>query len=54
MSGLAVPLLVLVVGHVGGVGDLNDRAADVLVVPSLWPEPYGLVGVEAARRGVPE
>lgn len=26
---------------------------DVLVVPSLWPEPYGLVGVEAGRRGVP-
>jgi glycosyltransferase involved in cell wall biosynthesis len=31
---------------------LLDRA-DILVVPSLWPEPYGLVGVEAARRGVP-
>lgn len=27
--------------------------ADVLVVPSLWPEPYGLVGPEAGRRGVP-
>jgi glycosyltransferase involved in cell wall biosynthesis len=27
--------------------------ADLLVVPSVWPEPYGLVGPEAARRGVP-
>jgi glycosyltransferase involved in cell wall biosynthesis len=28
-------------------------ASDVLVVPSLWPEPFGLVGIEALRRGVP-
>jgi len=28
-------------------------AAHLLVVPSLWPEPFGLVGVEAAGRGVP-
>lgn len=27
--------------------------ADLLVVPSLWPEPFGLVGLEAARVGVP-
>jgi glycosyltransferase involved in cell wall biosynthesis len=27
--------------------------ADLLVVPSLWPEPLGLVGLEAARLGVP-
>jgi glycosyltransferase involved in cell wall biosynthesis len=27
--------------------------ADLLVVPSVWPEPYGLVGPEACRRGVP-
>ena len=26
---------------------------DALVVPSLWPEPYGLVGPEAAQFGVP-
>jgi glycosyltransferase involved in cell wall biosynthesis len=26
---------------------------DALAVPSLWPEPFGLVGVEAAYRGVP-
>ena len=27
--------------------------ADLLLVPSLWPEPFGLVGVEAAAAGVP-
>jgi glycosyltransferase involved in cell wall biosynthesis len=26
---------------------------DLLVVPSLWPEPFGLVGPEAGSRGVP-
>jgi glycosyltransferase involved in cell wall biosynthesis len=26
---------------------------DLLVVPSLWPEPFGLVGPEAAQFGVP-
>jgi glycosyltransferase involved in cell wall biosynthesis len=26
---------------------------DLLVVPSLWPEPFGIVGVEAATVGVP-
>lgn len=25
----------------------------LLVVPSVWPEPFGLVGLEAAERGVP-
>jgi len=29
------------------------RTADLLVVPSLWPEPYGLVGLEAAALSVP-
>ena len=29
------------------------RAADLLVVPSLWPEPFGLVGLEAARHRLP-
>ncbi len=29
------------------------RNADVLIVPSQWPEPFGLVGVEAASVGVP-
>ncbi len=27
--------------------------ANLLIVPSLWPEPFGLVGVEAGRQGVP-
>lgn len=27
--------------------------ADLLVVPSVWPEPFGLVGPEAGLRGVP-
>lgn len=29
------------------------RAASVIAVPSLWPEPFGLVGLEAAVHGVP-
>jgi glycosyltransferase involved in cell wall biosynthesis len=29
------------------------RNADVLIVPSQWPEPFGMVGVEAACVGVP-
>lgn len=29
------------------------RKASVLVVPSLWPEPFGLVGLEAGHYGVP-
>jgi glycosyltransferase involved in cell wall biosynthesis len=29
------------------------RDADLLVVPSRWPEPFGLVGVEAAAVGLP-
>lgn len=27
--------------------------ADLLVVPSVWPEPFGLVGPEAGRLGLP-
>jgi glycosyltransferase involved in cell wall biosynthesis len=27
--------------------------ADVVAVPSLWPEPFGLVGIEAQARGRP-
>ena len=27
--------------------------SDLLVVPSLWPEPFGLVGLEAGGHGVP-
>lgn len=29
------------------------KACDLLVVPSLWPEPFGLVGLEAGKFGVP-
>jgi glycosyltransferase involved in cell wall biosynthesis len=29
------------------------RAAEVLAVPSVWPEPFGLVGVEAGCVGLP-
>lgn len=31
--------------------ELSDAA--VLVVPSLWPEPFGLVALEAAAKGIP-
>ena len=27
--------------------------ADLLAVPSVWPEPFGLVGPEAGRLGIP-
>lgn len=29
------------------------RAASLVAVPSLWPEPFGLVGLEAGTHGVP-
>jgi glycosyltransferase involved in cell wall biosynthesis len=29
------------------------RGSSVVVVPSLWPEPFGLVGLEAGVHGVP-
>jgi glycosyltransferase involved in cell wall biosynthesis len=29
------------------------RRSDLLAVPSLWPEPFALVGIEAASLGVP-
>jgi glycosyltransferase involved in cell wall biosynthesis len=29
------------------------RESDLLVVPSVWPEPFGLVGPEAGLHGVP-
>src|SRR5262249_24938676 len=28
-------------------------SARLLLLPSIWPEPFGLVGLEAARYGVP-
>jgi glycosyltransferase involved in cell wall biosynthesis len=33
--------------------DVLLEACDLLVVPSLWPEPFGLVGPEAGLFGVP-
>jgi glycosyltransferase involved in cell wall biosynthesis len=36
----------------GRQADLMERA-DLLVVPSLWPEPFGLVGIEAGLHGLP-
>jgi glycosyltransferase involved in cell wall biosynthesis len=32
--------------------ELLERS-DLLVVPSLWPEPFGMVGLEACMHGVP-
>jgi glycosyltransferase involved in cell wall biosynthesis len=29
------------------------RDADVLAVPSIWPEPFGIVGIEAGALGLP-
>jgi glycosyltransferase involved in cell wall biosynthesis len=28
-------------------------ASDLMVIPSLWPEPFGMAGPEAGLRGVP-
>jgi glycosyltransferase involved in cell wall biosynthesis len=44
--------------HFPGWVDAAARArlleeADVLAMPSLWPEPFGLAGLEAAARAVP-
>lgn len=38
-----------------GVDERNAilRAADLLALPSIWPEPWGLSGLEAACVGVP-
>jgi glycosyltransferase involved in cell wall biosynthesis len=41
-------------GWVGGSRKADLIAqADLLVVPSLWPEPFGLVGIEAGAQGLP-
>lgn len=41
----------------GWVNDTEREAlftsCDLLVVPSVWPEPFGLVGPEAGLRGIP-
>lgn len=33
--------------------DASLANSDLLVVPSIWPEPFGQVGLEAAQLGVP-
>ena len=38
---------------VGEEVDACFAGADLLVMPSLWPEPFGCVGPEAGRCGVP-
>jgi glycosyltransferase involved in cell wall biosynthesis len=36
----------------GAVANLLDHT-DLLALPSTWPEPFGLVGLEEGLRGVP-
>jgi glycosyltransferase involved in cell wall biosynthesis len=54
---LRAPRQGLDITFVGWVDEARRNAlldqCDLLVVPSLWPEPFGLVGVEAGARGVP-
>jgi glycosyltransferase involved in cell wall biosynthesis len=54
LQGQDASLTIAFTGWVGGerLEALYDEA-DLVVVPSLWPEPFGLVGPEAAQRGVP-
>jgi glycosyltransferase involved in cell wall biosynthesis len=41
-------------GWIGSAEKLERlREADLLVIPSLWPEPFGMIGVEAGCHGVP-
>lgn len=48
-------------GRITFTGHLTDpeeverayRSADVLAVPSLWPEPFGIVGLEGMVNGLP-
>jgi len=41
-------------GWVGSVQKAHlIEQADLLVVPSLWPEPFGLVGIEAGSQALP-
>ena len=41
-------------GWVGGADRHHlFQQADLLAIPSLWPEPFGIVGIEAGTYGVP-
>ncbi|MCC3277243.1 glycosyltransferase family 4 protein [Arthrobacter sp. zg-Y20] len=51
-AGLRQPESVRVVGEVPDITPYVD-AADVMVVPSTSPEPFGLVAIEAFARGKP-
>jgi glycosyltransferase involved in cell wall biosynthesis len=49
-SGLAVDFL----GWVNAASRTDEmRRAELLAVPSVWPEPFGLVGLEAGCVGLP-
>jgi glycosyltransferase involved in cell wall biosynthesis len=47
----------VVLNHLGRIGPAEmERAIDAVravAVPSLWPEPFGLLGIEAQARGRP-
>ena len=47
----------LQITFVGWIGESHRNLllseCDLLVVPSLWPEPFGLVGPEVGLRGIP-
>ena len=51
LKALADPAKVSFVGYRDSASFL--QGIDVLVVPSLWEEPFGLVAVEACASGVP-
>ena len=54
LSDLQDGLSIHFTGWLGPAGVARLLAtADILVVPSLWPEPFGLIGQEANRQGVP-
>jgi glycosyltransferase involved in cell wall biosynthesis len=36
-----------------GLVDDEYASSDVLAVPSLWPEPFGIVGLEAMQHALP-
>ena len=53
---LAMQLEVHATFHGWVAGDARTallRGASLIALPSLWPEPFGLVGLEAAVHGVP-
>jgi glycosyltransferase involved in cell wall biosynthesis len=55
-EGLATRLAVPVAWHGRLAPAARDELVarlDLLVIPSTWPEPWGLVGLEAGRLGVP-